>query len=240
METRTPETRPSAPGALATLHDFLNSGHLAASTAQLAPAVAEAIRLRGETGDTRNSLARDFGLSQSLASAVARGTPLYDDLRSPEAASEWLAARNLVAKNSRVRPDELARLIEFRELLRRLAAANNRGPLDADLVQSLESTTSSVALHLCFEAGGEPVLRPLGAGIASAIGGLLVILFEAQRAGSWQRLKRCPGLGCPFTFYDTSRNRTGTWCSMSVCGNRTKVRNFQERRRTSRASKTTA
>jgi predicted RNA-binding Zn ribbon-like protein len=81
------------------------------------------------------------------------------------------------------------------------------------------------------------MLEPTAGGAGEAVGRLLTILYDAMRDGSWKRLKRCPGMGCPFTFYDSSRNRTATWCSMSVCGNRAKVRSYQERRRTARAVK---
>jgi predicted RNA-binding Zn ribbon-like protein len=34
-----------------------------------------------------------------------------------------------------------------------------------------------------------------------------------------------------WAFYDRSKNRSGHWCSMRVCGNRAKARQFRERRR---------
>ncbi|MGI8925750.1 MAG: CGNR zinc finger domain-containing protein, partial [Tepidiformaceae bacterium] len=79
-----------------------------------------------------------------------------------------------------------------------------------------------------------PALLPIAGGVAESIGRLLAIVFEAMREGTWQRLKLCVGHGCPMVFYDWSRNRRGSWCAMSVCGNRTKVRNYQERRRAAR------
>lgn len=42
-------------------------------------------------------------------------------------------------------------------------------------------------------------------------------------------LRACPGSGCGWLFLDRSGRRR--WCSMSVCGNRAKVRRFAERRR---------
>ena len=45
-----------------------------------------------------------------------------------------------------------------------------------------------------------------------------------MRDGHWQRMKACRNPQCRWVFYDHSRNRTGTWCSMRVCGNRHKVR----------------
>lgn len=45
------------------------------------------------------------------------------------------------------------------------------------------------------------------------------------------RMRVCPAHGCGLVFIDTSRNRTRRWCSMRICGNRSKVRRFYERHR---------
>ncbi|MCU1684804.1 MAG: hypothetical protein JWQ81_5543 [Amycolatopsis sp.] len=47
--------------------------------------------------------------------------------------------------------------------------------------------------------------------------------------GDWQRLKICPADTCLWAFYDQSRNRSRSWCSMRVCGNREKARAWRER-----------
>jgi predicted RNA-binding Zn ribbon-like protein len=49
--------------------------------------------------------------------------------------------------------------------------------------------------------------------------------------GTWERLKVCPAHDCLWAFYDSSRNRSGHWCSMKVCGNRAKARSYRERHR---------
>jgi len=49
--------------------------------------------------------------------------------------------------------------------------------------------------------------------------------------GSWARLKVCRSDSCRWAFYDASKNRSGAWCTMAVCGNRNKVRAYQRRRR---------
>ena len=45
----------------------------------------------------------------------------------------------------------------------------------------------------------------------------------------WRRIKICPADDCLWAFYDESRNRSRTWCSMQVCGNRVKARTFRKR-----------
>ena len=49
--------------------------------------------------------------------------------------------------------------------------------------------------------------------------------------GSWERFKICPADDCLRAFFDRSRNRSRTWCSMQVCGNREKARTFRKRTR---------
>jgi predicted RNA-binding Zn ribbon-like protein len=45
------------------------------------------------------------------------------------------------------------------------------------------------------------------------------------------RLKRCLGSGCDWLFIDATKNASRTWCSMSDCGNRSKVTRYRTRRR---------
>jgi predicted RNA-binding Zn ribbon-like protein len=47
--------------------------------------------------------------------------------------------------------------------------------------------------------------------------------------GTWSRMKACRNDTCHWAFYDASRNRSGKWCSMAICGNRAKVANYRER-----------
>ncbi|MGZ6979737.1 MAG: CGNR zinc finger domain-containing protein, partial [Acidimicrobiia bacterium] len=43
--------------------------------------------------------------------------------------------------------------------------------------------------------------------------------------------KACRHDECQWAFYDRSRNRSGQWCVMAVCGNRNKARSYRERQR---------
>jgi predicted RNA-binding Zn ribbon-like protein len=48
-------------------------------------------------------------------------------------------------------------------------------------------------------------------------------------AGTWDRLKACRQETCRWAFYDNTKNRSGVWCTMEVCGNRAKARSYRER-----------
>ncbi|WP_033400982.1 CGNR zinc finger domain-containing protein [Actinokineospora enzanensis] len=66
--------------------------------------------------------------------------------------------------------------------------------------------------------------------VATAVtGAVLAAATRMAVRGDWARLKICPADECQWAFFDRSRNRSRTWCSMSVCGNREKARAWRER-----------
>jgi hypothetical protein len=67
---------------------------------------------------------------------------------------------------------------------------------------------------------------------ADALGNVLVAAARLVHTGHWDRIKICPADDCLWAFYDRSRNRSRTWCSMRVCGNREKARSWRERHTT--------
>ena len=66
---------------------------------------------------------------------------------------------------------------------------------------------------------------------ADAVGKVLAAAVRVALLGEWDRIKICLAEDCRWVFYDRSRNRSRTWCSMQVCGNREKARNWRERAR---------
>jgi predicted RNA-binding Zn ribbon-like protein len=86
-----------------------------------------------------------------------------------------------------------------------------------------------VGLRVRFAANGESALVPAGEGMDAVVAELIGIVHEAMSDGTWTRLKACRSETCEWGFYDRSRNRSGTWCSMAVCGNRQKARSYRRR-----------
>jgi predicted RNA-binding Zn ribbon-like protein len=52
---------------------------------------------------------------------------------------------------------------------------------------------------------------------------------ELLAEGAAAPLRKCANVRCPLFFYDTSRTGKRRWCSMSTCGNRSKVAAFARR-----------
>jgi predicted RNA-binding Zn ribbon-like protein len=154
-----------------------------------------------------------------------------DELRTPEQLGGWLLARGLLDAGSVLSESDLAGALALREAVRTLLFANAGEPLDPSAVETLNRLGGNALLRVEFAQGGAAALQSAAAGIAGAIARLLAIIHTAQVDGTWERLKACRRHSCRWAYYDTSKNRSGAWCSMTVCGNRTKVRAYQQRRR---------
>jgi predicted RNA-binding Zn ribbon-like protein len=153
-----------------------------------------------------------------------------DELASPGALRDWLAGHGLMDAGDPVSAADLSRAIDVREGLRALLLANNGEPLDGDAVERLDRAAARAGMRLRF-GSGEPELVPDARGVDGAIARLMSIVAAAESHGAWERLKACPRHDCMAAFYDRSKNRSGRWCSMDVCGNRAKVESFRARRR---------
>jgi predicted RNA-binding Zn ribbon-like protein len=155
--------------------------------------------------------------------------PLHDELENPEDGAAWLSAHALPAVDT-FEGDDLERLTAVREALRALLFANNTGePPPADALAELNRQSAEAAIGLRFDPDGSDLVTQCE-GVDSVIARLLAIVHGAMEEGTWPRLKACRAEDCVWAFYDHSRNRSGTWCSMEACGNRAKARAFRERR----------
>jgi predicted RNA-binding Zn ribbon-like protein len=154
-----------------------------------------------------------------------------DLLADEESAAKWLRQAGLLdgpATAGATLPDP-ALLRRVREALRALLVLNAGGPepSDADRRVLREVAGGSVVRPVLDEVGR--VELEAGGELAWAAR-LLLIVRDAQRDGSWPRLKACRNDECVWAFYDRSHAGRGAWCDMAVCGNRIKNRNLRTRR----------
>ncbi len=148
----------------------------------------------------------------------------------------WLQGRGLLADHDSVDAADLKHVVEVRESLRALLLANNGAPVDTDAIAVLDRAALGAHLALRFTSEGQMRLVSDAPGVAGALGRILAATFEAFLDGSWSRLKACRSDECHWAFYDRSRNRSGKWCTMALCGNRWKARTFRQRHREARAT----
>ncbi len=153
-----------------------------------------------------------------------------DALSSADGLAAWLAQAQLLDPETAA-PTELERrqALGVREALRALMLANNGAESDVGVGRELELAARRGQLGVRFSDSGGVTLAPGAAGFDGAIARLLVPVAAAMGDGSWQRAKACRAGNCHWAFYDRSRNRSGVWCEMAVCGNRTKVRAYRQR-----------
>ncbi len=131
---------------------------------------------------------------------------------------DWLAERGLARAERRAR--------SLREALRALVRANNGTPLDEEAVATVNAAARRVSLRV--DSKGAVSVATDG----DALDRVVAIALGAMVDGSWGRLKACRN--CRWSFYDKSPNRSGTWCSMQLCGNRKKTRAYRKRRSAAR------
>jgi predicted RNA-binding Zn ribbon-like protein len=154
---------------------------------------------------------------------------LEEQLRSPSELAGWFAERRLLEPGTKLTTADLKRALEVREGLRALLFVNNGATRDDRAIERLNRALSRAALAVRFDTGATPTLASTGSDLDSALGSLASMIAVAQIDGSWPRLKACRGVHCGWAFYDHSRNQSGSWCSMAVCGSRSKAREYRRR-----------
>jgi predicted RNA-binding Zn ribbon-like protein len=154
--------------------------------------------------------------------------PDEESLDSPEALRSWMTEQG-IPPGGDLGPDDVEKAIRFREAMRLLLVANNVGELDPETLRGLREAADQGLIRVEIHDDGQAYARPANEGVPALFARLLAAVADAQCAGTWDRLKACGADDCQWAFYDSSRNRSRTWCSMEVCGNRAKTRAYRER-----------
>lgn len=162
------------------------------------------------------------------SSDIEAGTDEFATLAGVEA---WLRSRDQPFAGARVADRDRERLVAVREALRDLVTCRDRGEPDDAALGLLAEASRSSPLTVSFEADGQATLRSNESGVTGLIGRILSEISVASVAGTWSRLKICRNDACRWAYYDASRNHSGIWCSMAICGNRAKGRALRVRRR---------
>jgi predicted RNA-binding Zn ribbon-like protein len=175
----------------------------------------------------------DLLLLQAFVNTYEADTGI-DLLTERASANEWLHDSGLVAAGTDLRASDLVRLREVREAFRALLEYNagfgEPTLADVDLLnQSVKRSETGIRI-----TAGDPYmmqLEPVGTDpVQIAVARLLLIVRDAQRDGTWERLKVCSRDECRWAYYDRSHSRRGRWCDMATCGNRVKNQALRSRR----------
>jgi predicted RNA-binding Zn ribbon-like protein len=158
----------------------------------------------------------------------------YDALATPAAAARWFREAGLTV--SRLDGADVERAVVLREALRALLAANNGHAIEKQAIRRLNAAAARTTVGFSF-GEATATLVPKGTGIERVLSHVIAAVFGAMADGTWPRLKACRRDVCRWAFYDHSKNRSGAWCTMDICGNRVKTRAYRRRTHGQRASR---
>jgi predicted RNA-binding Zn ribbon-like protein len=155
-----------------------------------------------------------------------------DLLEDAEEATARLIELGLLEEGEQIGEKDRRRLVAFREGLRGLLVAHNAVAGAGPDAATLNDLVASATLGVRFGPDGRPALEPAAEhGQADGVmARLLAVAVRAEVEGGWGRLKACRNEGCRWAFYDASKNHSGSWCNMQVCGARHKMRAYRERK----------
>jgi predicted RNA-binding Zn ribbon-like protein len=159
------------------------------------------------------------------APAPLRLLQLFVNTADHENGSEWLSDQAALdvwlAEHELPGGVDLREALELREALRALLRANNGKGRSAGAVSTVNDAAAALAIGLDDDG-----LVRISAG--DALGRIVAVAVTAMLDGTWPRLKVCRN--CDWSFYDYSKNRSASWCSMQLCGNRLKTRAYRRRK----------
>ena len=132
------------------------------------------------------------------------------------AANRFSAEKHLFGTLEPVTPENRDAFLDLREASDRHFRATVLGTSNGeDLADLLDAASLIFRRHKASTA-------PLDAATARS-----ALMLAAS--GEPERLKICPN--CQWLFLDRSRNRSRTWCDMTVCGNRAKASRHYQRQK---------
>jgi len=188
-------------------------------------ALPTAGRDRGSRAPAPGSLRLVQALVNTLNAELGR-----DLLGTTADATRWLEAGGLLAADSPLTRAEHGALVELREAIRQVLGTHTEGRADAEAARRLSVALACSRLAPAIDpAGGVALVSADHDPWARVVGGVAIAIAEAGAAGTWARLKSCPGQLCGWAFYDRSASARSRWCSMQVCGARSKMRAYRDR-----------
>lgn len=172
---------------------------------------------------------RDFILTAGRPALDLCNTRLggEDLLTSPDDLARWFVATGSVDQAPPITASELAAARALRDELRP-ALLGSDGPRVARIA---EGWLGDAPGRLCVEADTlRPRFTPGGTTSCCLLVAAVLDALDLVRE-SPGRVRECADPACPVVYLDTSRNRSRRWCSMELCGARSKASTYYRRHR---------
>jgi len=152
-------------------------------------------------------------------------------LDSPEEFGSWV--RKNFPTDLTVTEKDMAAVRELKAALFRLTCAKIAvEPLAEEDCNFLNEQAAMPRLLPALKVNGITWKCPSMSEVLAQIAYLGVRLLGELRQG---QIRKCAGENCNIFFYDTTGNGHRRWCSMALCGNRTKVGTYNRRKRGEKA-----
>lgn len=170
----------------------------------------------------------------NLVNTTKRSSPERQDLIASDSGfADWLDAAHVPLEAKMGLGDAKEQLISLRDRLRPMVALLGRGEAPpASLIDEVNAILSQVRVRIVLQRYGKAyrLVEVFDAGDAGPKGVVAADFARFLCESEPERLRSCSDPACTMVFYDTSKNNTRRWCSMSICGNRDKVARFRARR----------
>jgi predicted RNA-binding Zn ribbon-like protein len=187
------------------------------------------LRTAGRDPGDRTPAPGSLRLIQALVNTLNAEAAL-DLLATRAEAAEWLVAAGLLSTGSGLTGAEHRAFVELREAIRGVLAAHTDRLESPAAASRLTVALASCRLDLAIDPAGDARLVSADHDpFRRVIGAVAIALAEAAVGGTWARLKSCPGHLCGWAFYDRSASGQSRWCSMQLCGSRSKMRAYRGR-----------
>jgi predicted RNA-binding Zn ribbon-like protein len=147
---------------------------------------------------------------------------------NPGVLVSWAVENRLLIRSARLTRRDLLEARRVREALRDLVEANSGRRVSPEAIEILNRASATAHVGRVFSITPTPP-TPGGTTLADLLGQIFLIVIRAKISGEWMRLKTCRSDVCRWAYYDDSRNRTGQWCAMSICGSQQKMRRYRAR-----------
>ena len=168
-------------------------------------------------------------LIQALVNTLNAETD-RDLLGTAAEAARWLATARLMPAGVRLTGAQHDALLELREAVRQVLSAHAERRDDPEAAGRLTMALACSRLGLAVDpAGGVRLVSADRDPFSRVVGEVAMAIAAASAVGTWGRLKCCPGLRCGWAFYDRSASSRSRWCSMQLCGARSKMRAYRGR-----------
>jgi predicted RNA-binding Zn ribbon-like protein len=150
-----------------------------------------------------------------------------DRFATPDGFDEWLRGEGRTQTQPSCR--DLARIVAFREALHAITRANQEQRATHAALADVAGKVTDVRYRIRATPAGLQLVPEAPTPTAVFLGELALICKRADDDGTVRRLKSCAH--CRWTIYDASKNQSGRWCTMSICGTRHNARAYRRRHR---------